>query len=338
MKRIVTLGTGTGQSTLIDGLREHEAQLTAVVAVTDNGGHSGVVRRSLGIPQPGDSRSCLTALSRDPLLKGLFEYRFTEGELDGVSLGNLILGALARKTGDFGKAVEMAGRVLKVKGAVYPVSTVSTEIAAELEDGRTIVGEWEIIRRTPRTPIRRMFLRDKAPLHPPVGRAIAAANVIVLGPGTLRTGLVSLLLTEGLAEALRQSGAPKVLVMNLMTQPGQTDGMSAAEHVREVERYLGAPLDKVILNSAAVEKDIVDHYKAQGAEPVRDDLPASDPSVVRVDLLESTTLEEIAEHRRPDNVHLLRHDPAKLAAAVMAIANAGGAGKAATRVPQNQKR
>jgi uncharacterized cofD-like protein len=323
LKRIVTLGTGTGQSTLIEGLEAHEVQLTAVVAVTDNGGHSGVVRRSLGIPQPGDSRSCLTALSRDPLLKGLFEYRFTEGELGGVSLGNLILGALARTTGDFGKAVEIAGRLLKIKGAVFPVSTTSTEIAAELGDGRTIVGEWEIIRRAPRTPITRMFLRDKALLHPPVGRAIAAASVIVLGPGTLRTGLVSLLLTEGLADALRQSSAPKVLVMNLMTQPGQTDGMSAAEHVREVERYLGAPLDKVILNDAPVPNEIALHYKEQGAEPVRDDLGADAPSVIRVPLLESTTLEEIALHRRPDNVHLLRHDPKKLAEAVIAIANAG---------------
>jgi uncharacterized cofD-like protein len=216
----------------------------------------------------------------------------------------------------------MAGRLLKIKGAVYPVSTTSTEIAAELTDGRTIVGEWEIIRRSPRTPIKRMFHRDKAILHPPVGRTIASANVIVLGPGTLRTGLVSLLLTEGLAEALRQAGAPKVLVMNLMTQPGQTDGMTAAEHVREVESYLGAPLDKVILNATPVPEDIVAHYAAQGAEPVKDDLPA-DARVVRVPLLRSTTLDEIAEHRRPDNVHLLRHDPEKLAEAVIAIANAG---------------
>jgi len=321
LRRIVTLGTGTGQSTLIEGLREHDVQLTAVVAVTDNGGHSGIVRKSLGIPQPGDSRSCLTALSKDPLLKQLFEYRFTEGDLEGVSLGNLMLGALARKTGDFGKAVEMAGRLLKIKGSVLPVSTVSTEIAAELEDGKTIVGEWEIIRREPRTPIARMYLRDRAPLHPPVSRAIGAANLIVIGPGTVRTGLVSLLLTDGLAQALRDSAAPKVLVMNLMTQPGQTDGMTAAEHVREIEKYLGGPVGHVLLNNAPVPPEILLHYKSQGAEQVKDDL--SPDGAIRVPLLKSTTLEEIAEHRRPDNVHLLRHDPGKLAEAILALASAG---------------
>jgi uncharacterized cofD-like protein len=317
MKRIVTLGTGTGQRTLLEALREvPDVEVTAVVGVTDNGGSSAVVRRAMGLPQPGDCRNCLGGLAPPSTLQRLLDYRFDEGELSGLSLGNLVIAALSRLKGDFGEAVQEAGRLLGLRGRVLPVTIKSTQIGAELASGWKVVGEWDIIRREPRVKIVDMFLLESAPAYPPAVEAIEQADLVVIGPGTLLTGIVSVLLTSGIPEAVHRAAGEVVYVCNLMTQPGQTDGFTVKDHVRAVESVLGFPLDRIVVNSAAVPHELREHYVRFDAEPVHDDLD-SDLRVVRAPLLPDVRLREVLGHKRPDNVYLLRHDRDKLASAIL---------------------
>jgi uncharacterized cofD-like protein len=319
MKNIATLGTGTGQRTLLEGLRDQSSvSVTAVVGVTDNGGSSAVIRRAMNLPQPGDCRNCLTGLAPPSRLRDLLDYRFTEGELAGTSLGNLILAALARLDGDFAAAVEEAGRLLGARGRVLPVSTKSTQICAELATGWKIAGEWEIIRREPRVKILQMFYPEPVPAHPPALEAIEAADLVVIGPGTLQTGIVAVLLTAGIPDAVRRSKGEVAYVCNLMTQPGQTDGCTARDHVRIIEETLGFPVDRIVVNTASVPHDLLDHYRRLEAEPVADDL-GSDARAVRAPLLAETTLRDVASHKRPDNVFLLSHDGDKLAGVILGL-------------------
>ena len=316
--KIVTLGTGTGQRRIIEGLPRDACERTAVVGVTDNGGSSAVLRRSLSMPQPGDTRNCLTAMSPDSTLRKLFDFRFQSGDLAGVNLGNYILGALTEIEGDFGLAVERAGELLAPDGRVLPVSTTSTQVAAELVDGNRIYGEWEIIRREPRVRILRVFLEEALPIYPPASAAIREADLIVIGPGSLRTGILPVLLTTGLKDAVRASGAPVVYICNLMTQPGQTDGYSARAHVEEVERYLGMSVDHVVLNRTPIPNELREHFRALGSEPVEDDF-GEDVRVRRADLLQGDSIETLRKHRRPDNVFFLYHDAAALGQVILAL-------------------
>jgi uncharacterized cofD-like protein len=309
---LVTLGTGTGQSVLIAGLVKRGLRPRAITGVTDNGGSSALVRRSLDLPQPGDTRSCLTAMAPPGPLRDLFSHRFDQGEIDGMSLGNLMLAALTRQLGGFDAAVARACELLETRGEILPVSDASTQIGARLSDGRLVTGEWEIIRREPRIPISDMFLEDReAPATPRALAALREARLVVLGPGTLRTGIVACLLFAGVREAIAASKARFVHVCNVMTQPGQTDGLSARSHVEVVEGALGRSLDHVLISSSRIPGPLLDHYRSMDAAPVEDDL--DDARVIRAPLLQSTSLRIVESHRRPDNVFLLRHDPDRLA-------------------------
>lgn len=317
--KILTIGTGTGQAVLLRGLRQRGLRPRAVVGVTDNGGSSASVRRSLHLPQPGDTRQCLTALAAPGLWRDLFAHRFREGELRGVSLGNLILAALAQQSGSFEEATSKAAELLKLSGDVVPVSNADTQICARMEDGTRIVGEWEIIRRAPQTPIESMELSDpRAEISDAALAALREAELVVLGPGTLRTGVVACLLFAGMREAVARSSARFAYVCNIMSQPGQTDGFSASDHVDEIERYLGRPLDDILLNQTPIPGPLVRHYAQIGAHPVEDDL-GNRRGVLRLSCLQPTSLKILDEHTRPDNVFLLRHDPDRLAAAIERI-------------------
>src|SRR5215813_1304738 len=200
---IVTLGNGTGQATLLRGLREYASEVTAIVGVTDNGGHSGQLRRLLHLPQMGDTRQCLSALLEAQSVWGqLLCHRFSEGDLRGLSLGNFILAALTQQYGSLYAAVEAVRQSAGLRQRVLPVSDGDTHIGAELQDGQCIVGEWEIIRRQPQTPIVRLFLHPPVAAHPTVLEAIAEADLVVICPGSLLTGTVALLLHQGMREAL----------------------------------------------------------------------------------------------------------------------------------------
>ena len=324
---IVTLGSGTGQATLLRGLREHACRVTAIVGVTDNGGHSGRLRGQLGIPQVGDTRQCLAALvdGESPWAR-LLRHRFAGGELDGVSVGNLMLAALAAERGSLHAAVADVCEAAGLVHRVLPVSDGDTQIGAELDDGSLAVGEWQIIRRRPASPVRRLFLQPPTAAHAAVTAAIAAADLLVLCAGSLLTGTIAVLLHGGVRQALCRSRAPIVHVLNLMTQPGQTDGYTARRHLEALRPYLGRPVDSVLVNDAPLPAELLRLYEPQGGRPVVNDLTAGDACLIAADLVEHPDPETLRAYARPQaagmraGLHLIRHDARKLAARIMALA------------------
>jgi uncharacterized cofD-like protein len=280
--RIVAIGGGTGLSMLLRGLKTHVAprqqrnshhaigDLAAVVTVTDDGGSSGRLRREYSVLPPGDLRNCMVALSEDEaLLARLFEYRFQSGlGLRGHSFGNLFLTALSHVTGDFTRAVRVSSEVLAIRGRIFPSTNQFVSLEAKLQNGKVITGETHI--GATRVRIRRIRLvpRKVKPL-PEVLEAIAAANLILLGPGSLFTSIIPNLLVSGVAEAIEKSRATRVYIANLMTQPGETLGYTLADHVRAIHQHIGRKtIDCVVINSQPLAPEVLRRYKARGAEPV----------------------------------------------------------------------
>jgi uncharacterized cofD-like protein len=322
---IVTLGSGTGQATVLRGLQAYDCQITAVVGVTDNGGHSGALRRALHMPQVGDTRQCLSALVDETSVWGqLLRHRFTQSELNGVSVGNLILAALSSISGQFSVAVEAVCRAAGIMQQVLPVSDAETNIAAELEDGQQVIGEWQIMQRQPRTDVARLFLQPSVKALPQVLEAIAAADIVVLCPGSLLTGTIALLLHEGVRESIAASSATCLYICNLMTQPGQTDGYTARRHLATLSQYLGSRVDGVLVNDGVLPPQLVAYYARHGSQPVQNDLTSDEAAVVySADLVEHPDVDTIRAYTRPQGngmqvgLHLIRHDAAKLAAQIM---------------------
>ena len=251
--RIVTLGGGHGMSTLLRGLKAHTYNITAVVTVADDGGSSGVLRQSLGILPPGDIRNCLAALSNDEaLLAQLFQYRFSEDTgLGGHSFGNLFISALAEVTGSFEEAVAESGRVLSIHGRVLPATLHDIKLVADVRLPNTVnevrvKGESNI----PTMPgrVRRVTIEPNNPsAYPPVIQAILAADMIVIGPGSLYTSLLPNLLVPDLLAAIRASKAMKVYVVNIATQRGETSTYACSDHIRVFEEHVGPDLFDVIV-------------------------------------------------------------------------------------------
>ncbi|MCS6953046.1 MAG: YvcK family protein [Bryobacterales bacterium] len=318
--RIVAIGGGTGLATLLQGLKQYarldppQVQITAVVTVTDDGGSSGRLRRQFDVPPPGDIRNCMVALSEDEaLLSRLFEYRFPAGRgLKGHSFGNLFLTALSRITGDFAHAVRVSSEVLAIVGRIYPSTVANVTLEARLEDGAVVAGESRISKS--RVPIERVVLRppDCQPLEETV-QALAEADLITLGPGSLFTSVIPNLLVHGIPEAIRQSPAVTAYIVNLMWQPGETLNFTAADHVCAVLRH--APqirLDYAVVNTRPVSERMCRKYARQRARPVEADcdrLERLGLTVVARDVLEET-----------DKV---RHNPAALAQVALELAREG---------------
>lgn len=280
--RVVALGGGTGLSAVLRGLKQYVAErdepdagapiadLTAVVTVTDDGGSSGRLRREYRVLPPGDIRNCLVALSPAPnLLGNLFQYRFPSGRgLAGHSFGNLFLTALTNITGDFPKAVQVSAQVLAIRGRIYPSTAQNVTLEAELADGSIVAGETRISKS--RKPIAQLRLvpRRVYPLGEVV-RAIRAADLILVGPGSLYTSILPNLLVPGILRAIRASRAVRVYIANLMTQPGETRHYTVADHVRAIYEHTRTGLfDYAVINRAAVAPRVLRRYAAQGAEPV----------------------------------------------------------------------
>ena len=312
---IVAIGGGTGLATLLSGLKRYSSNLTAVVTVADDGGSSGVLRRELGVQPPGDIRNCLVALAREePLLTRLFQYRFKAGSgLEGHSFGNLFLSALTAITGSLEAAISASSRVLAVQGQVVPATNADVRLWAELENGARIEGESSIGRAT--SPIVRLGCTpERPPALPRALEAIAHADLIVLGPGSLYTSLLPNLLVPELVEAIRRSRAPRLYVCNLMTQPGETDGMDVSSHLRAIEAQLATlGVNERLFTAVLAQEDLdatplVEHYRRRGAEPVICDEPAllsQGYEVMRAPL----------QGTRPSAT--LRHDPRSVASAVL---------------------
>lgn len=271
---IVVVGGGTGLSVLLRGLKAHTENLTAVVTVFDDGGSSGRLRRELGILPPGDIRDCLVALAEsEPLMTRLFEYRFQGGALDGHAFGNLFIASLAGVTGDLESAVKETSKVLNIRGRVLPSAAEDVILVAELTDGTVVEGESQIPRARKR--IHRMSLKpaEVAPL-PEVLQAIAEADMIVLGPGSLYTSVIPNLLVRGVADAIRNSRALRVYVCNVMTQPGETERFTASDHVRGLIEQVGPRLfSHAVVNTQRLRnRALLARYEAEGAVQVEPDL------------------------------------------------------------------
>lgn len=271
--RIVIIGGGTGLGTVLRGLKKVTNNLTAIVTVADDGGSSGRLRQEFGILPPGDIRNCLIAMADlEPLMERLMQYRFNGGTgLAGHNFGNLFIAAMTEITGDIEKAIEASSQVLAVKGRVYPATLENVQLNAELSDGRKINGE-SAIGKSP-SSIRRVYLEPAgAKALPEAIKAIEEADVVILGPGSLYTSVIPPLLVEGITEALHRTTAPKVYICNVMTQPGETTGFTASDHLRALIDHIGENLiDYVIVNNQPVPEKARMTYAEEGAIPVAPD-------------------------------------------------------------------
>jgi len=310
--RIVTVGGGTGLSSLLRGLKEYTTNLTAIVTVADDGGSSGRLRRELKVLPPGDFRQCIAAMAdAEPLMTELFQYRFGEGSgLNGHSFGNLFIVAMSRITGNFERALKESSRVLAVRGQILPSTLEDVTLCAELDDASTVEGESQIPHGP--APISRVYLRPgDATAYPEALEAIAQADMIVIGPGSLYTSIMPNLLVAGIAQAIRASKAVKVYVCNVATQPGETDGYTVSDHVKALRKHVGTGFfDYVLANNRIL------YYKPEWNQVA---VQIDDDQALGVQVIQRDVVEETLP---------TRHNPQKLAQALMDLyANAGRAGK-----------
>ncbi|HUJ20749.1 MAG TPA: uridine diphosphate-N-acetylglucosamine-binding protein YvcK [Bryobacteraceae bacterium] len=323
---VVSIGGGTGLSVLLQGLKEYvrmptsgvaarsPVDIAAVVTVTDDGGSSGRLRREFDVLPPGDIRNCLVALSEDEtLLSRLFQYRFESGRgLKGHSFGNLFLTALTNITGDFPEAVRESSDVLAIKGRIYPATAANIVLEAVLENGQRVLGETRISRSRRRIETVRLRPRRCRPLSDTLA-AIAQADVITLGPGSLFTSVIPNLLVEGIPEAIRKSPAIKAYFVNLMWQPGETTNFRASDHIAAIHRHAGGKLlDYAVVNTRQIRPALLRRYAREHSAPVENDfagLTAMDIHVVCGDLLQQSDV--------------VRHNPEAIAAIALELAIEG---------------
>ena len=356
--KIVSMGGGTGLSTLLKGLKGYiredwkadlleivlekaagessptVSDLTAVVTVSDDGGSSGRLRREFQVLPPGDIRNCMVALSEDEaLLSRLFQFRFASGAgLKGHSFGNLFLTALTGITGDFQEAIKVSSEVLAIRGQIVPSTATNVRLEAVLDNGSRVRGETRISRS--RRRIRKVSLSPAncRPM-PQTLAAIASADAITLGPGSLYTSLIPNLLVKGIPEALKSSHAVRIYICNLMTQPGETTDYSAADHVRAIFDHCGGrAIDYVLVNTAPISPAARKRYLAQRARPVEVDPAELEKLGVQV------VAGDFVEEKRsgPSTGRWVRHDPAKVARTVLEVAASHRywAGSAPENVPK----
>lgn len=314
--KVVTIGGGTGTSTMLRGLKEFTSNITAVITVADDGGGSGTLRNDLGMLPPGDIRNCLIALAEtEPIMEKLLNYRFTEGYLKGQSFGNLFLAAMNGICDSFEKAVKHMGEVLAVTGRVFPVTEENVFLLAELEDGTLIRGESNIGHHHLTHPgrIKRvMFDKENVKPLPQVLDAIRDADIIVFGPGSLYTSIIPNLLVDGVANAVFESRAMKIYVCNIMTQPGETENYTVSDHIRTLHNHAKRPLtDICLVNCGEIDNNILRRYAEDGAEKVRID--ASEVKKMGIRLIE----EDLVKIKNG----LVRHDSLKLAQTIIDIYN-----------------
>ena len=332
--RVVAIGGGTGLSTLLRGFKHHVAtppgtlgasapngedppytisDLTAVVTVTDDGGSSGRLREDLNMLPPGDVRNCMVALSEDEhLLSRLFQYRFQQGDLDGHSFGNLFVAALTGITGDFAQAVQMSSQILATRGHIFPATNQNVTLAAHMDDGSIVRGETNITASTHRIVELMMEPPNAEPL-PQTLEAIAKADLVTLGPGSLYTSLITNLLVRSIPEALAATRAVRVFVCNLMTQANESIGLTASQHIAKINQHsrnVSQPLfDYALINTAPISPALLAKYALEGQTPVEADLDAI--RILGVEPVMGNFLHE---------GDLLRHDHDRVAEVAMDLA------------------
>lgn len=315
--KVVAIGGGTGLSTMLRGLKSYTKNLTAVVTVADDGGGSGMLRQDLGMPPPGDIRHCMEALANaEPTMNQLLTYRFPSGSgsLTGQSFGNLILAALNGITGSFDQAVARMSEVLAITGRVLPVTNEDVQLEATFENGKSVVGESKISafkKEQDCRIVRVRLLPERPPALPETLRAIQEADLILLGPGSLYTSVIPNLLVNGVGEAIRSSNALKIYICNIMTQDGETEGYTVADHVAAVLSHGGGPglVDVCLANSAQVRPGLVERYREEDAAPI----------VIDRERVEALGVELVERPLASETSDYARHSVARLAAAVMEL-------------------
>lgn len=312
--KIVAIGGGTGLPAILAGLKEYTSNISAIVTMADDGGSSGRLRREYQVLPPGDVRNCLIAMAEtSPLMSRLFQHRFKGegGGIEGHSFGNLFITALGEITGDFAKGVKAASQVLAVSGRVLPVTLDPVGLEAALKDGTRVTGESNIGRI--HQPIERLHLvpPDVTPL-PEAREAIANADAIIIGPGSLYTSILPNLLVNGIADEIIASRAVKIYVCNVMTQPGETDEMSASDHVARIREHTHPDLIQyVIANTELPGKDLLDRYQKMNAQPIL----IQDKDLARFDEWGITLIKS----RLATSQDYFRHDPKRLARVILKL-------------------
>lgn len=317
MKSIVTVGGGTGQFTLLSGLKKYPVHLTAIVSMADDGGSTGVLRDELGVLPPGDVRQCLVALSEaETIMRDLFNYRFDVGGMKGHNFGNIFLSALEKITGSFEEAVRVSGMVLATRGAVIPVTTKSISLVCGHGEN-ACVGE-HAINEAIMNDRESLHLKPDAYANPKAVAAIEQADCIVIGPGNLYCSIIPNLLVKGVAEAIARSKATVVYNCNLMTKKGHTDGFTVADFIGEIERYVGrGRVDCVTYNSGKLDPDLLERYAPEGA-PVG--VPEGSLDRPGLTPLAANLVSSGVSVQKPGDVikrTLIRHDPDALAALIV---------------------
>jgi uncharacterized cofD-like protein len=311
--RIVVIGGGSGLSVLLHGLKEFTSNITAVVTVADDGGSSGRLRTQFNMPPPGDIRNCLVALAdAEPLMSDLFQFRFQEsGELEGHNFGNLFILAMLKVTGDFEKAIKESSKILAVRGRVVPSTLKRVVLVAHHKDGTKTEGESSISKV--KSPIQKLYLKPEGcGATEDALEAISVADAIVIGPGSLYTSLLPNLLIEDLSAALARSSAPKIYICNIMTQPHETDNLSAFDHVNAIAEHTRPDiLSHVIVNTGHIPQNILSRYAQQEAYPVEAD-------VARIRNLGYA----VVEANIINYVDTVRHNPRKVSKLIVDIVNA----------------
>ena len=311
--KIVVIGGGTGLSTMLRGLKYYTTNITAIVTVGDNGGGSGELRADLGMLPPGDIRNCILALAdTEPIMEDLLQYRFQDGRLKNQSFGNLFLAAMAGISDNFEDAVQKMSSVLAVTGKVLPVTLDDMQLIAELENGNKVIGESEIPQEVikQKSRIKKLMLGNGgAEAIIDAIEAIREADAIVMGPGSLYTSIIPNLVVKKISPAIRRSSAYKIYISNIMTQPGETDGFTVTDHLKELRKYGGKDIvNCVIANSGDISEELHKKYNNEGSEIVNVDeneIKSSGIDIVKANLV------------RIDKKGLVKHDSNKLAEVIV---------------------
>ena len=303
-KKVVVLGGGTGSSTLVRGLKEFPVDLTTIVSVCDDGSSTGVLREEFGIPAVGDIRRVLVALSEtEPLVMELFNYRFhTKSDLDGHTVGNLLLTASSEITGNLSDGIEALSKVFNLKGKVVPLTEDNVVLMGEMEDGTIVEGEHKIT--ASKNPIKRVFYKEEPVPTKQAVKAIEEAELIILSMGSLFTSIIPNLICDEICHAIDRSSGKVMYVCNMVTQPGETEKFKVSDHVRLLNQYLGNhKIDVVIANSGKIDDDMAKRYESlEQKDPVELDLEDTIKQVGKVVCGDYVTIKN----------NLLRHNVMKL--------------------------
>ncbi|MEK7549862.1 MAG: gluconeogenesis factor YvcK family protein [Patescibacteria group bacterium] len=330
MKKVVTIGGGTGSFMLLSGLRKYPIELSAIVSMADDGGSTGVLRDELGVLPPGDVRQCLVALSESSdILRDLMNYRFANGGLSGHSFGNLFLSALEKITGSFSEGVLEASKILNVKGEVIPVTATDTSLKVKLADGTVLSGEHEIntSKLIGKIGIKRAFLAPQAKANKKAIEKILSADLIVIGPGNHYCSILPNLLVEGIPEAILKSKAKVVYNCNLSNKRGHTDGFSLDDYVDEINGFLGGDrIDFVTFNTKKASEALVKRYKQKDGGLVtfeEEDRARRGYRVIRADLLSRIKTKHDPSDKISAERSFIRHDGERLAKVLIMLLELG---------------